>query len=148
MALPDVDQLVPELEVRLGVEPDSLQGNDLARAQAVLSDARALVTAAAGSALADPPQQVAVAVLLMAARRAYLNPSGAVSETVGPYSIRYGDDSPNGVYLTPREVESLRKLAKGRGIYTMRVERDDLDDTLWVGDQWAPLSDPIPWEQR
>jgi hypothetical protein len=149
VSLPPVDELLPEFEARIGVAPGSLAGVDLARAQAALSDASDLVTAAAGDDLGDPAAPVAVAITLNAARRAYLNPSGAVSETVGPYSVRFGDDSPNGIYLTERELAALQALGSNHpGLGTISVYRDDYTDTLWVYDQWGPESDLIPFETK
>jgi hypothetical protein len=150
VALPSVAELLPQFEARIGVAPGSLSGVDLARAEACLSDASLLVTAAAGDDLGDPADSLAVTITLNSARRAYLNPSGAVSETVGPYSVRYGDDSPNGVYLTSSELAALHGLGSAHiGIGTISVYRDDYADTLWVYDQdGVNGGDPIAFETR
>jgi hypothetical protein len=147
VALPPVEELLPDFEARLGVPVGSLAGVDLARAQAALADASDLVTAAAGDDLGDPVAPVAVAITLNVARRAYLNPSGAVSETVGPYSVRYGDDSPNGVYLTDAERAALHSLGSSHvGLGTIETWRGDEGSTLYVFDQdGVNGSDPIPW---
>lgn len=150
MASLSTDDLLPELEARLGLREGSLRGVDRARAVAVLSDAVDLVAAAVGSALADSPQPAARSVALSAARRAYLNPAGALSETVGPHTVRWDDDSPSGVYLTAAEqqvLNLLRRKGRGGGLWSLGVERGTDDGPLLVGDQLAPLSDPIPFEQ-
>lgn len=146
MAPLTVDALLPELEARLGIK--ALRGTDAARAEAVLADAMQLVLAAVGSAITDPPQLAVTAVVLSVARRAYLNPAGVLSETVGPYTVRYGDDSPSGVYLTAAEQAILGRLRSGgHGLWSLSTTRgDDYLMTLYVGDQWAPLSDPIAFE--
>ena len=146
MALPSVDELLPEFYARIGVT--NLSGTDKARAEACLSDASDLVTAAAGSGLADPPQPLAVTVTLNSARRAYLNPSGALQETVGPYSVRYGDESPNGVYLTSAELQALRTIGS-HGLWTLTTYRESAEETLYVYDQdGVNGGDPIPFESR
>lgn len=148
MALPEVPLLVPGFEARIGVPVGSLAGTDLARAEACLEDARQLVTAAAGDDIGEPANPVAVAITLNVAKRAYLNPSGVVSETVGPYSVRYGDDSPNGIYLTEAELAALHRLgARHPGIGVIETYRSIEADTLWVYDQdGVNGGDPIPFE--
>lgn len=147
MALPPVEELLPDFEARLGVPIGSLAGVDLARAQACLSDASDLVTAAAGDDLGDPVAPVAVTITLNVARRAYLNPSGAVSETVGPYSVKYADDSANGVYLTDAERSALHSLGSSHvGLGVIETYRGDDVGTLYVYDQdGVNGGDAIPW---
>jgi hypothetical protein len=143
--LPIVDDLMPLFLARIGV--DDLAGAELARAEAALTDARELVTAAAGTALSDPPQPVTITITLTAARRAYLNPTGAESETVGPYSVRYSEDSVNGVYLTDAELRALHGLAGPRGLWIQPTYRDEPDGTFWVYDQDGDNGgDPIAFE--
>jgi hypothetical protein len=86
MALPLAT--IADLEVRLGEPIGSLEGTDLARAQAALSDASTLVRLECGASWADPtevPEGVWL-VTVGVALRVYRNPSGLRSETVGDYS--------------------------------------------------------------
>lgn len=62
-------------------------------------------------------------VALMSTARGYVNPTGAASETVGPYAVRNGT-----VYLTPEEVATLEAVkatqstaTKPLGIGSIRV---------------------------
>ncbi|MCA6090950.1 hypothetical protein LE181_02015 [Streptomyces sp. SCA3-4] len=61
----------------------------------------------------SPLPEGAGAVVLSVAARAYANPQGIVSETVGPYSVQR-PQSQAGLYMTRDERRSL-KLMAGRG---------------------------------
>lgn len=95
---------VAALESRLGVAPGSLTGENLARATSNLDDASALVRAEGGREWADPAQAPAVVVMvaLQVALRAYRNPEGFVSESLGAYTYRLADGL-SSVYLTDEE---------------------------------------------
>jgi hypothetical protein len=109
---------VSDLEVRLGLEPGSLENEDLARAQAALDDASTLVRAEAGKSWVDEdnnsvaPAPV-VAISIRAALRAFRNPDGVGSESLGglyTYSYAKGEAS---IYLTEDEVAIVKKAALG-----------------------------------
>jgi hypothetical protein len=109
---------VSDIEVRLGLEPGTLENEDLARAQAALDDASTLVRAEAGKNWIDEdgnpvgPAPV-VAVTIRAALRAYRNPDGVGSESLGglyTYSYAKGEAS---IYLTEEEVAIVKKAALG-----------------------------------
>lgn len=126
MGLPSLAS-VAALEARLGVEPDSLADTDLARAEAALEDASILVRAEAGKswvdglgALSGVPDPVATVVVLAAAR-AYRNPDGLASESIGgAYAYSYGSEAQGGVYLTDAERRIVRVSASAsRGVYTV-----------------------------
>lgn len=110
---------VSALELRLGFETGTLQGPDLARAQAALADASALVRAEANKAWLDSdsnvtaPAQV-VTIVVKAALREFKNPDGFTSEQMGDYSYR--TDNAGGVYLTEDERRIVRSAA-GSGAY-------------------------------
>lgn len=110
---------VEAIELRLGFEKGSLQGADLARAQAALDDASALVRAEAGKPWLDEegdvtaPAQV-VTIVVKAALREFKNPDGFSSEQMGDYSYR--TDQTGGVYLTEDERRIVRQAA-GAGAY-------------------------------
>lgn len=111
---------VSALELRLGLETGSLQGTDLARAQAALDDVSALVRAEAGKAWVNEagdtvtaPAQVAT-IVVKAALREFKNPDGFTSEQMGDYTYR--TDQTGGVYLTEDERRIIRQAA-GAGAY-------------------------------
>jgi hypothetical protein len=66
------------------------------------------------AAIIDPVPDTAKAIVLSAAGRAYANPAGTTSETVGPYTMT----SPSaGVYLTKSERAALRRLIGSGGAF-------------------------------
>lgn len=60
----------------------------------------------------DPWPATAKAVALSAAKRAYVNPDGASSETVGGTAIAYTDGN-MGVFLTEEERNRLQRVGGG-----------------------------------
>lgn len=141
---------VPELEARLGLDPETLTGPDLGRARAALDDASALVRLEAkrtwvddAGALIAIPDAIA-RVVLGAAQRNWTNPDAAIQETAGPFARRLNEGD-TGVYLTRAEIEIVRRFRPAGGeLWTLRTERDgDEDGTIWY-----PVSvgtDPFPW---
>lgn len=149
MALPPL-AATSDLEARLGV---TLTGTDVARAEAALTDASALVRSAAGVTWsadgttldADLPD-VVIAVTLTAARRAYENPSGLVSESFGSYSYtRNQGERRIGMYLTDEERKAVRRAAGQRTFDSLELVRTSGAGTLWVSTQDA-LADLVPFE--
>jgi hypothetical protein len=139
---------VADLEARLGLDPDSLAGSDLARARAALVDASTLVRTEARRTWVDDAgvitaPDVIVRVVLGAAMRNYTNPDGVIQEAVGPFSRRYADDS-TGVYLTRAELELIRRFRPSGGdLWTLRTERDGVDaETIWYSDTFG--TEPFP----
>lgn len=142
---------VNQLEARLGFDPDSLAGPDLARAKAALDDASALVRMEARRTWIDPDTgvvsapDVIVRVVLGAAQRNWVNPEAVVQETVGPFSRRL-NETETGVYLTKAELEIVRRFRPSGGeLWTLRTERDgDETGTIWYqdtfGTEWFPLA--------
>lgn len=119
---------VADLEVRLR---RALTGEETAAAAAALADASSLVraegrqdwwTEAGGLTVPD----AVVTVVLTAAKRAFDNPDGVVSETVGPFTRRRSDDSASGAYLTEEEKAIVRRYrATSPGLWTQRTTRED-----------------------
>ena len=134
---------VSALELRLGLEIGSLQGADLARAQASLEDASALVRAEAGKPWLDgdtvtAPAQV-VTIVVKASLREFKNPDGFTSEQMGDYSYR--TDATGGAYLTEDERRIIRQAAgtTGQGLVTMTTPSAygvpiPLPDNYFMGD--------------
>jgi hypothetical protein len=142
---------VTDLEARLGLDPDTLQDANLARARAALIDASALVRMEArrtwvdeAGALTAVPDAI-VRVVLGAARRSYTNPDAAVQESAGPF-VRRLNESDTGVYLTRAELDIVRRFRPSGGeLWTLRTQRDeDESNTIWYqdtfGTEWFPLA--------
>lgn len=123
-----------DLQDRLG---HPLAESELSRAHAALDDASALVRAVAGQSwldattgeLAEVPD-AAVSITLAAARRAFDNPDGYVSETIGDYSYTRAGPSAGGevggAYLTEEERAVLRGMSAASGLGTLTVVRPGL----------------------
>lgn len=74
-----------------------------------------------GGALPDPVPMRLLRVGLEVAKRAYLNPNGYVSESLGDYSYSRGrGPTQQGVYLTSAERQAIRGAA---GLPTVRSVR-------------------------
>lgn len=133
---------VTDLEARLGLDPESLTGGELGRAQAALADASALVRLEGGQTWVDDagaltaPDAI-VRVTLGAAHRNYVNPDGVVQESVGPFARRLSDQS-TGVYLTKAELDIVRRFRPTSGLWTLRTQRDECSDgTIWYEDSFG-----------
>jgi hypothetical protein len=142
-----------ELEARLGVDPGSLSGPDRTRAQAALDDASALVREESrrdwvdtDGAITAPPSLIRVT--LGAALRTFRNPDGEISQTAGPFS-RTVKAADVGVYLTPAEVEIVRRYRQeSTGLWTLRTTRgDDYDSTLYLDDQYGLELFPVGYDK-
>jgi len=144
MSLPNLAE-VSALQIRLG---ETLTGDDLARAEAALSDVSALARVEAEQEWATAPAGVpaaVVVVVLSAARRAYENPEGFIYETMGPMSAsRASATVTNGIF-TPSELKILHKARPRVGVWTLSTTRGDSDyETGFVNDT-RPGSDPIAY---
>lgn len=104
------DGLLAALEARLG--RGTLVDPDRARALAALEDVTGLVE---GVCTIPSPRPLRVTTVILAAvRRAFDNPSGLQSETVGAYSYsRGGDGERFGAYLTDAERRIIRHACRG-----------------------------------
>lgn len=146
---------VTELEARLGLDPESLTGPELGRAQAALADASALVRLEGGQTWVDEfgvvtaPDAI-VRVTLGAAQRNYVNPDGEIQQSVGPFARRLSDQS-TGVYLTKAELDIVRRFRPSSGLWTLRTQRDECSNgTVWYEDSFgfelfplASADDPV-----
>jgi hypothetical protein len=140
MSLPPLAS-VAALETRLG---KSLSGAALARAEAALGDASALVRGISGRDWVDTDGTTitapaeAVLVTVTAALREVRNPEGFVSETLGDYNYRRPEQSNMGVYLTKDERRMVRYAAK-KIAYTVRTP-SAFYDARTDPDEW-PVSE-------
>lgn len=142
---------VPDLEARLGLDPNTLTETNLGRARAALADASALVRLEARQtwvdstgALTAVPDAI-VRVVLGAAQRNYTNPDAAIQESAGPFARRLSETD-TGVYLTRAELDIVRRFRPAGGeLWTLRTQRDeDEANTIWYQDsfgvEWFPLA--------
>lgn len=139
MALPPL-VTVADLADWLG---ESIEYED-ARAGAVLRAASTLVRRETGrSWLTDPEDltvldestpsidaddlEVAQTVVKQVASRVWVNPTGVVHETTGPFSARYAEDAAQGLHLTATEAEMLSpyKTTARSGLHTIATTRED-----------------------
>lgn len=110
---------VSALEIRLGQPVGSLEGEDLARAEANLDDVSSLIRQIADlewveDGLSTAPHSVQV-VCVRAALRVYLNPEGMQSENfAGAYSYSKPQTDQQG-YLTEGEINIIKQAARDDG---------------------------------
>lgn len=144
---------VSALEARLRIPIDSLQGVDLAKAQADLEDASNLVRAETGKSwLNEQGQPIApgpvATVVLKAALRCYRNPDEFSSEAEDGYTWRREPDAVS-PYLTEQEKELLAKYApSSTKLFTLATTRVGPEERLFLRDQYGGdliLYDDEPW---
>lgn len=68
--------------------------------------------------IAQPCPQQARSIVYAVAARAYLNPTGITSETIGPATVNFGSTG-IGIYLRPAEEKMLRRMAGMGGAFTV-----------------------------
>lgn len=127
----------------------SLDGPEAAAAEAAIDDATALVRAETGRSwilsTGEPDERVTPIVLSMALR-AFRNPEGYSSQTVGSWTGVVGgtgQDVASGVYLTAHERRQLQALMGAGGLVSIPIERPELigaDGTVYVPVDYAPGS--------
>lgn len=133
-----------DLEHRLGLDENTLQGADQRRAEAALDDASALVrdearrTWVGTTGELEGVPDVVHRVVLGAAYRNYVNPEAVLTETAGPFS-RTIKQTDTGVYLTEAEIVIVRRFRPtGGGLWTQKVYRDDdAESTLFLEDSYG-----------
>lgn len=144
MSLPDIAD-VDALQARLG---RTLTGADVDRAAAALSDVSALARGVAEQQWPLAPTGVpddVIAVVLAAARRAFDNPEGFLSQTMGPLSATRAPSMVTGNVFTSAETTILKKARPKAGLWTLVTTRGDRDaETGFVADT-RPNSDPIAY---
>lgn len=156
MALPPLAD-VNALEEWLGLEADSLEGADAARAGAYLAAASTLVRGRTGRVWlaegdeldTDEPTideddlEVAKTVVLQVAERKWRNPSGAVQQTTGPFSSTFAAAAALGLYLSEEDELQLipfKAAGAAKKLFTIATTREP----------WAPadqLIDTLPQPQ-
>ncbi len=116
-----------ELRLYLG-----LADIDEERAELLLQQAAALARS-----IVDPLPDGAQPVVLSMAGRAYVNPQGVQSETIGPYTVQRPQA---GLYMTRDERRSLNRLAGRGGAYTVDPTPPDASPVP----SWPPLPGWFP----
>jgi len=111
---------VGQFEARLGVPTGSLEGEDLARATAVLEDASAVVQRTGLDTWTDETvPEVARVVTLRLARRMWENPEGLSYEAIGDHTVSRAD----AYALLTEEERALVQDAAGftQSVYSVRT---------------------------
>lgn len=148
MALPSLAE-VRDLEARMKRTFES--NEDLAWAESVLDEASTIVREESGKSWLDPDDpsvivapDIVKTITLRVAQRAISNPDGYSAETAGDYSYQRNGVGPDGgLYLTPWEIEKLRKVGGRNGLWTQPLTRgEEWYDTEWVMDQFG--TEPFP----
>lgn len=122
MSLPALVSL-EDFALRVG----GISAADEDRAQAALDDASALVRAEAGENWVDADDAIEavpdliVTIAVAVAIRAFRNPEGVRSETIGNYSVAYADSS-TAVFLTEGERRLIRRAGGRTGIGSISIE--------------------------
>ncbi|GGK61244.1 hypothetical protein Sme01_02890 [Sphaerisporangium melleum] len=124
MALTAVD-----LALYLGVEEIHAERADL-----LLSQATVLA-----ESVVKPLPAAASAIVLAMAGRAYANPQGVSSETVGPYTVSRPQA---GLYMTKAETAALKRIAGRGGAFTIDPTPADASPAA----TW-PLEDADLWPE-
>lgn len=117
------------------------------RAVAVLSAASSLVRSYTrqdwvdeAGALVEVPDDV-VTVVLQVAERKWRNPTGAIQETTGPFSVRYSERTGEGLFLTETEQKMLDRY-KCDALWSLSTTRCEVEtgSVRWPYDSvWEPL---------
>ena len=120
MALPSL-ATVDDIAARA---PD-LQLDDTTQAEALLSDASALVRSYAGCTwvddegnLADVPEGLP-GIVAMIVIRALRIPEGVTQETIGNYSVSYAPNATDRLYLSRADKAFLRRISGRGGAYSI-----------------------------
>lgn len=151
MTLPSL-ATVDDLATRL---PGGIAAADEDRAQLVLDDVSTLIRAEVetdwvddAGALSGVPD-VVVTVCLAAARRAWTNPNGVLSETIGSYSYRLPDAAvAPGVFLTDEEKRLIRRAAGTVDAGVSSVELNAEAGSDWIYASVEGSDRPLPIVER
>lgn len=100
------------------------------RANLLIQQATALA-----ESVVKPLPDGASAVVLAMAGRAYANPQGVASETVGPYTVSRPQA---GLYMTKAETAALKRLGGRGGAFTVDPTPSDASPAA----SWPPTTDP------
>lgn len=139
-----------DLEARL---KGGIAEADVTRAEALLADASALVRAETTPTLwadaEDIPPDV-VRVVCASAKRAFLNPSGLESESVGEWTGRRPDTErlSEDVYLKPEERRSVRRAAQLTSAGSVVLESPFGPGVATEYLAVDPAGEPIPWSDQ
>lgn len=132
-------------------------GDDVARAQAALEDAAALIRTETGKAYIDAQGALDLPsgddgwradalrrVNLSAAIRALANPEGVTQEQIGNYSYQVGNASPD-VFLTASEKRAVKRAAGQLGLASVSTTRGPLETPgPRCGSKWATADVYLP----
>lgn len=146
MALPTL-ATVDDLERRLG-QPIS----DRDQAEALLEYASALIRGYTGRTyvdddgdLVDPLPDGVTQVCVEMVFRAITNPSGVTQDTAGPFSVSFGSEAAQRVYLQSSEKDELAPIRRRGGLGVISTTRGPLETGTVLVPTTDPLADPIPF---
>ena len=123
----------------------TLDAEATTRVERLLTLASGLVSAIMGYTVdPNPIPALVTTITANAVVRVMANPTGAQSQTAGPFSETFGPSEP-GLGLTVDEVAQLRQLRAGRqALYTIQTTRGDDNLTRYV--QTDIGGDLVPFE--
>lgn len=148
MTLPTL-ATVDDLERRLGQAiPDRDQ------AEALLERASSKIRAYVRRTWVDPdtglldgvpehPDVRGIAVEMV--YRAITNPAGVTQDTAGPFSVSFGSDAAQRIYLQRSEKDELAPIRRGGGLGTIPTTRGPIETTTVLVPTTDPLADPVPF---
>lgn len=152
MALPSLatveDLAVWVDEPLLPDDPRALAVLRMASARVRSYTGRTWVDADSGE-LTDIPEEV-WSVVVQVAARGWLNPTGIVQDTTGPFTVRYPEEHGQGIFLTDSEKAQLDPYRQGRrSLWTQRTTHEDpylraaAASTVFI--DAVDGGDPVPW---
>ena len=144
-ALADVDLLAE----RLGSEVADL---DNGQAEMMLEYASALVRSFAGRNWVDAhgnlsgvPESIP-GVVVEVVSRAVNNPSGATQETTGPFTVSWGPNAAQRMYLTASDRSIIRRAVQRPHVWTLGTTRGQIETGyVDVAGSDRPLPAATPW---
>ncbi len=120
--------------------PDLALYLDLAEVNAERADLLLNQATLLAESVVKPLPAGASAVVLAMAGRAYANPQGVSSETVGPYSVSRPQA---GLYMTKAETAALKRLCGRGGAFTIDPTPEDASPAA----SWPLEADPDGWPE-
>lgn len=140
---------VDDLERRLGQTiPDRDQ------AEALLERASSKIRSYVGLTWVDPdtglldgvpeyPDVRGICVEMVV--RAVTNPFGVTQDTTGPFSVSYGPDAAQRVFLQRGEKEELAPIRRRGGLGVISTTRGPIETATVLVPTTDPLADPVPF---
>lgn len=148
MALPTL-ATVDDLERRLG-QPIG----DRDQAEALLERASSKIRSYVGTTWVDPdtglldgvPEHPDVrGICVEMVFRAVTNPAGVTQDTAGPFSVSFGSEAAQRVYLQSSEKDELAPIRRRGGLGVISTTRGPLETGTVLVPTTDPYADPVPF---